>query len=111
MFDDLMEDFEEVSELYVVEAAVIVVVRVGNADETIRIEAVRRIRHDGTQGFETRGFIERDVIITPAFGEDEEYGTAEPEHSRVFVPWDELPWTDGESAEEVIRLALFNLIS
>lgn len=92
--------FDEVSEFYEVEKTIVVVID----GETIRIEAMKRIDCDPPR-YETRGYIEREVMLTPVYGADGKAGDGVPTEMSVWVAH-HLPWTDGKSADDALTQAL-----
>jgi len=95
------DKFEEVSEFYEVEKTIVVVIE----GESIRLEALRRIDGPAPHRYETQGYIERTVLLTPACGEDGSQGTGVPAEEQVWVHY-ETPWTDGDSADDALTQSL-----
>ncbi|AGA31683.1 hypothetical protein [Singulisphaera acidiphila] len=91
-----LEHLDFCRELYVVEKTVEVVVSIQGEPEFIRIEAF----HDLQAGrYKTRSCMQAKVKLQAAHGNQ---GLIETD---AWVDYD-LPWTDGETADEVVEQAL-----
>ena len=94
-------------EVYWVDAKLEVVVSLKATGEptSIRIEALRDPR---TGRCKTRAYRLKDVTLQPTYPKKGDDFDREPGEYEVWVPFD-LPWTDGDTSEEVIRQALSGL--
>ena len=90
---------------YIVEKTIEVVVKIGGVSETIRIEALRDLKNGR---YSTREFIKKnvaDVTTQPTYPVAGNEHGGSPHDFSIWVFYD-LPWTDGESADEVLSEAL-----
>lgn len=91
------------SEFYTVEKVLEVVCPIGGEDQSIRIEA---LRDRETNSFSTRAYIKESVTLQPSYPQSTSEGfEKKPQNYRVWVSFD-LPWTNGTSADDVLRRAL-----
>ncbi len=88
--------------MYFIEKTVDVTAEIAGEEKRIRIEAVRH--QDGR--FSTRAYIHEFVTVQPTYPQTGENFDRKPTDFGVWVDYSELPWTDGNSADSVIRQAL-----
>jgi hypothetical protein len=89
-------------EFYVVEKTVEVVAQILDEPKAIRIEALRSV----PQGkYSTRAYIQECLTVQPTYPQTGSNFDRKPEDVRIWVDYD-LPWTDGESADEALNQAL-----
>lgn len=103
MTSDHVPDF--VSEYYTVEKTIDLVVNLGpNSEATsVRIEALRNGR---TGQYTTHVFHEEHLTAQPTYPQQGDQHTQKPRDFRIWVKFDDFPWTQGRSAEDVTRRAL-----
>jgi hypothetical protein len=94
------------SEFYVVEKTIEVVVDLNGEEEssTIRIEALHSLSNSNI-GYCTRAYIQEYVTAQPTYPQRNEKFVKKPEDMMVWKRFD-LPWTSGDSADEVLATAL-----
>jgi hypothetical protein len=98
------ERFSFCSEFCVVAKVVEVVVNLGGANRTVRIEALDRF-YSTQPSYSTRAYIQESVTVQPTYPQSNGRFERKPESMRVWVPYD-LPWTDRDSADGAIEQAL-----
>ena len=86
------------SEFYTVEKSIEVVADQSGRSLTVRINA---LRDEKTGDYSTRAYIQKDVVLKPAFDDD-----VQDIHSTVWVAWIEFPWTCRDSADGALGQAL-----
>ncbi len=91
------------SEFYTVEKSIEVVVRRGGQSETVRIDALRNAK---TGTFVASAYIQRHVTLQPTYPQTGDGFDKKPEDFLVWTAWVEFPWTDRDSADEVLGQAL-----
>ena len=99
--------FDYVSEIYTVEKTIEIEAQVHGVSERIRIHALSR-DFDSRVRYSTTAEIEVPVTIHPCYGPDGSEDTAAPREANVWVDYD-IPWTDGETADDVLNQAMLNL--
>lgn len=97
MFDEKQHPF--CSEFYLVEQAIEVVVPSGGQTHRFRIEALRDIR---TSRYSTTCYIEEAINVQLTYPRP---GEPTPTELRVWASYP-LPWTNGETAQQVLNRAL-----
>jgi hypothetical protein len=101
MLDKKHYDF--CSEFYVVEKSIAVVVKIGDEDQQVRIDAL--YGPDSTTVYSTHAYIKEDIMIQPTYPQTEGEFDRDPESVRVWIDYD-LPWTAAGSADEALAQAL-----
>ena len=96
------EVYEFVSEFYVIEKTIEVVVRISDTLESIRIEAIRDLR---SGQYSTRAYIQVDYTIQPTYPFAAGRLESDPNSVQLWVDY-ELAWIDGDSADDVLNQAL-----
>lgn len=94
------------SEFYIVEKTVEVVVSINGEAKRIRIEALHA--PDSITTYSTQAYIEETTTIQPAYPQERGKYVREPVEVELWIVYD-LPWTSGNSADEVIAQALLFL--
>ena len=95
------EQFPFCSEFYSVERTVEVVVRVAGEPATIRIEALR-----GDDGkYCTRAYIQSEITVQLTYPQTAGAFSSPPASHSIWTKY-ELPWTERDSADEVLGQAL-----
>jgi len=90
------------SEFYVVEKTIEVVVDLNDASESIRIEAIRDAR---TGRYSTRAYIQEMFTLQPTYPQSGGAFDSKPREVELWADYD-LPWTSGDSADQVLQEAL-----
>ena len=93
-----LEVHEFCSEFYTVEKSIVVVADQRGRSLTVRLDA---LRDEKTDEYSTKAYVQKDVVLKPAFDDDEQ-----DIRSTVWVAWIDFPWTHGHSADAVLGRAL-----
>ncbi len=95
-------DYDFCSEFYVVEKTVYAVANVGGQDRAFLIEALHAPQ---TGQYSTASYIKDDHTLQPTYPQGSGGFQRKPENVSHWVVYD-LPWTRGNTADDVIRQAL-----
>lgn len=95
------------NEFYVIEKTIEVIVGSAEKSKTIRIEALLSLPQ---REYSTHVYIKEHVTVQPTFPRTGEGFDRKPANMQVWINYD-LPWTNGETADEVINKTLAFLLS
>jgi hypothetical protein len=93
------------NEFYFVEKSIEVVVTLKATGEPHRIRIDALYSPDSTIKYSTSSYIEEDVTVQPTYPQTDGKFDRKPERFRIWTAYD-LPWTDRNSADDVLAQAL-----
>lgn len=95
--------YSKCSEFYVVAKTVEFVKRHGDEDRQFRIDAL----HDPKAGkFSTAVYVKESFTLQPTYPQTNGKFDRKPENVRLWIAYDNVGWTDRDTAEQAIEQAL-----